>query len=105
MTAARMLREARRTAGLTQRALAARAGTSQAAVADYEAGRKVPGVTTLERLLGACGAELRMARVPGGRTRADLAEAGRRLVEVMGLAAALPSRPPGPIGFPPFPGR
>ena len=42
-------------AGLTQSELAARAGTSQPAVARYEQGRALPTLPTLERLLTACG--------------------------------------------------
>ena len=61
MDAAAAVREARRRAGLTQRQLAERAGTSQAAVARYERGRTVPDVATLSRLLEACGYGLRAA--------------------------------------------
>jgi len=45
-------------AGLSQRALAAAAGTSQPAIARYESGRGEPRADTLARLLAACGAEL-----------------------------------------------
>ena len=50
-----LIREARAAAGLTQHALAERAGTSQPAVARYEGGAVLPTLTTLERLLIACG--------------------------------------------------
>ncbi len=43
--------------GLTQGELAARAGTSQPAIAAYEAGRKSPTLRTVERLAEACGLE------------------------------------------------
>lgn len=46
--------------GLSQRALASRAGTTQAAVAAYEAGRRQPTVPTLYRLLAAAGFEPRI---------------------------------------------
>jgi transcriptional regulator with XRE-family HTH domain len=55
-----LIRIARREAGLTQQALADRAGTSQAAVSAYESGRRSPSVDTLCRLLGAAGFEVRM---------------------------------------------
>src|SRR5438309_10228565 len=42
-----ILRQARRGAGLSQSALAARAQTSQATVSAYESGRKQPSVETL----------------------------------------------------------
>lgn len=65
MSAALLVRTARAAAGLSQRALAARAGTSQPAVARYEAGLVVPRADTLERLLAACGRQVsaRSARV------------------------------------------
>jgi hypothetical protein len=52
------LREARRRAGLTQRQLAERAGTSKAAVARYESGRVTPDLATFARLVEACGHQL-----------------------------------------------
>ena len=59
-----LIRIARREAGLTQQALADRAGTSQAAVSAYESGRRSPSVDTLCRLLGAAGFEVRMRLAP-----------------------------------------
>lgn len=55
---------ARSRAGLTQAELAARAGTSQANVARYERARSLPRVDTLDRLVRACGFELRMGIEP-----------------------------------------
>lgn len=57
-----VLRDARERAGLSQRALGSRAGTSQAAIAAYESGRRDPTTGTLRRLLRACGqaTELRL---------------------------------------------
>lgn len=51
----RMLRHARRRAGLTQRQLAAKAGIPQETIARIEAGRTDPRVSTLDRLLEGCG--------------------------------------------------
>jgi predicted transcriptional regulator len=53
--ASRMLRHARRRAGLTQRELAARTGIPQETIARIESGRVDPRVTTLDRLLEGCG--------------------------------------------------
>jgi len=50
-----LVRELRLTAGLSQRGLARRAGTSQPAVARYERGVATPSWETLQRLAGACG--------------------------------------------------
>lgn len=58
MRPASLIRLSRRNAGLTQRDLGTRAGTSQAAVARYEAGLASPSVATLERLLRAAGTSL-----------------------------------------------
>lgn len=56
---ARLLRDARKRAGLTQRELARRARTSQSVVARIELGRTSPSLATLTRLLHAAGFELR----------------------------------------------
>jgi transcriptional regulator with XRE-family HTH domain len=53
-----LLADARRRAGLSQRRLAALAGTSQAMVARIEGGRQAPSLATLRRLVRACGANL-----------------------------------------------
>lgn len=53
--ASRMLRHARRTTGLTQRALAAKTGVPQETIARIESGRADPRVATLDRLLEGCG--------------------------------------------------
>ena len=63
-----LLLDARSRAGLTQAALAARAGTSQAAVARYERARAMPDVDTIVRLLDACGFQLRWELLPVDRT-------------------------------------
>ena len=46
---------------MSQRQLAARAGTSQSAVARYEAARVLPDIDTLYRLLFACGQRLELS--------------------------------------------
>jgi len=47
-----LIRTTRETAGISQRELAQRAGTSQAAVAKIEAGKTSPTVRTVDRLMG-----------------------------------------------------
>jgi len=61
---AELLRGARRQAHLTQAELAARAGTSQSAIARYENAAVVPTHATLERLMAACGRRLTLASEP-----------------------------------------
>jgi transcriptional regulator with XRE-family HTH domain len=56
-----LARELRLGAGLSQRALARRAGTSQPAVARYERGVATPTWETLQRLAGACGQRLKIS--------------------------------------------
>lgn len=99
MDAAQLLRSARGHAGLTQRSLAAAAGTSQAAVAAIESGRKQPSVATLDRLLRAAGTEL----VTADPEQAALLRRSRRLEDVLALAEALPFRRPGGLRFPRVP--
>src|SRR5665647_2867489 len=60
MDAATLIRTTREGAGLSQDALAARAGTSQPAVSRYESGASSPSVETLDRLLAAMGSRLEL---------------------------------------------
>ncbi len=60
-----LIREARLRAGLTQAELARRAATSQSAIARYERGDVSPRVDTLDRIVAACGLELRPSLVVG----------------------------------------
>ena len=85
-----LLKGAREGAGLSQRELAQRAGTSQAMVARIERGHQSPSVATLERLVRACGLELRV-EAGGGKapapSQAAEARSGRLLVWRSGEAA------------------
>src|SRR6266568_1527178 len=58
-TPATLLRQARARAGLSQRALARRAGTAQSVIARIESGQTSPTWETLERLLEAAGVQMR----------------------------------------------
>jgi transcriptional regulator with XRE-family HTH domain len=69
MSASELLREARRHAHLTQRELAERTGVPQASIARMEGGTTVPRFDTLERLLDACGVEIRTVARPDGIDR------------------------------------
>lgn len=62
--AGNLMKLARRDAGLSQRELARRAGTSQATLSAYEAGRKSPSLDTLARIVRAAGSDLRIQVVP-----------------------------------------
>jgi transcriptional regulator with XRE-family HTH domain len=58
MNAGRVLKAARRRAGMTQRDLAEASGIPQPSIARIERGASIPRVDTLERLLQASGREL-----------------------------------------------
>lgn len=59
-----LLRDARTRAGLSRRALAARAGTPTSTVSRIESGQSDPTVPMLERLLAAAGCRLRIEATP-----------------------------------------
>jgi transcriptional regulator with XRE-family HTH domain len=70
------LTAARRTAGLSQRAVAGRMGTTQSAVSRVESGRAVPSLDFLERYARALGAPLLFEfgaapELPGRRVRSE----------------------------------
>ena len=76
-----LVRQIRHQAGLTQRDVAMRAGTSQPAVAAYEADRQTPTLGTLERLLAACGHELVVETRPASSPpTAELLSRNRRRI-------------------------
>ena len=90
-----LIREARRSAGLTQAELATRVGTSQPAIARYERARSMPDLATLHRIVEACGLELRLeladpdpqreaaARIARERTPEERLQANTRQVELI----------------------
>ena len=65
MKAARLLRQARRRVGMSQRDLARVTGMPQPAIARIERGAVTPGLDTLERLLAGVGMTLEMVPRPG----------------------------------------
>jgi len=71
-----MIRRTRQHAGLSQVELARRAGTSQPALARYEAAVALPTLPTLERLLQGCGRQLQL-RVVGAREEASHGSSAR----------------------------
>jgi transcriptional regulator with XRE-family HTH domain len=74
-----LVREARRRAGLSQRELAERAGTTQSAVARLETGRSTPSFDTVLRLVRLCGLDLDVMLVE--RDDSDWAQA-KELLEL-----------------------
>ena len=91
-----ILLAARLEAGLSQRELAARAGTSGATVAAYERGTKEPRLSTLRRLLEAAGMRLELAYTPATTRRRAVAltrEERRSLALHRAIAARLAADP------------
>ena len=90
---------ARELSGLSQRILAARAGTSQAAVTEIETGKRLPTIRTLMRLVDAAGLELVVGlRRPGAATPTALGALVSNPDD--GLADFLPMTTPSPFDGP-----
>lgn len=90
--AAAVVSQVRARAGLSQRALAERSGTSAAAICLYESGERIPRVDTLHRIVEAAGAELELELIWPTPTAIDLHRNARILEDLLGLADALPHR-------------
>lgn len=75
MTGADLVREARRRAGLSQRELAERAGTTQSAIARLESGRTSPSFDLVLRLIRLCGFRLDVGLDPWDGSDVAQAEA------------------------------
>lgn len=88
--------EARRTSGLTQAALARKAGIPRSVLNAYERGNRQPGADALASILAAAGFELTLT------PRIDAERNARVLAEVLDLAERLPWRPRRTLTFPPF---
>jgi transcriptional regulator with XRE-family HTH domain len=76
MEAGQFVREARRRAGLSQRALAARAGVSQSLVARIESGNVDPSFDRWLQLVRACGFDLDIHLTPLDEDAWTLVERG-----------------------------
>jgi transcriptional regulator with XRE-family HTH domain len=101
MDAARALHQARVDAGLSLRALAERAGTSHATLVAYEAGRAVPRVDTLNRILRAAGYATDIAvERRADATNAQRVAKGVELRQALELAAMFPARHSPRLRFP-----
>lgn len=84
---------------MSLRQLAERAGTSHSTLAAYEAGRKVPRVDTLNRIVRATGHDLtvndRLVTFSGPEREAEL-------LDVLELAAMFPASPSPTLDCPVF---
>ncbi len=95
------LRTLRKRTGLSLRALAGRAGTSHSTLVDYEAGRKIPTVDTLARVLRSGGLTIEgtfVVEIVG----MDEVDRDIELQDVLGLAEQFPTRLGRRMGYPVF---
>jgi transcriptional regulator with XRE-family HTH domain len=85
--------------GLSQAELARRAGIPRSVLNVYLRGRREPGADALVRLAAAAGFDLEPTK---REPPVDAERAGKILVQVLGLAEALPFRPRSEMSFPPL---
>jgi transcriptional regulator with XRE-family HTH domain len=85
--------------GLSQAELARRAGIPRSVLNVYLRGRREPGADALVRLATAAGFDLEPTK---REPPVDAERAGKILVQVLGLAEALPFRPRSKMSFPPL---
>lgn len=87
MFAGPTLRSLRRRAGLTQAQVAAATGIPVTVISAYERGRRQPGLDAAARIVQALGFRVEFVPTASPEVR------GRRLVQALELAEALPYRP------------
>lgn len=85
--------------GLSQAELARRAGLPRSVLNAYLKGHREPGADALLRIAAAGGVELGVQK---RKPPVNPERAGKILVQVLGLAEALPFRPRGDIPYPPL---
>jgi transcriptional regulator with XRE-family HTH domain len=99
MVGTNLVAEIHRRSGLSQAELARRAGIPRSVLNVYLHGNREPGTDALRRIAAAGGFDLALAE---RRPPVDPERAGKILVQVLGLAEALPFRPRAEIQFPPL---
>lgn len=85
MSGGTLIREARRRAGLSQRDLAQRLGTSQPVVARWESARAAPSFDRVVEAIRACGLDLGLRIVTRDTDHALLIEENLRMTPVQRL--------------------
>ncbi|HKH07428.1 MAG TPA: helix-turn-helix domain-containing protein [Agromyces sp.] len=93
-TGAEVLREARERAGLTQQALAQRAGVTQSVISAYESRRREPSFATLSRLVKCAGFTLepRLEPAPAASALTFVREHADELRTALGALGAVDIR-------------
>jgi len=97
--ASELIAQIRRTAGISQAELARRSGLPASVLSAYAHGRRQPSVSALARIASAAGLELEISPLAD---EAALERAGRVLIDVIGLADRMPSKPRGELAYPPL---
>ena len=103
MDSAWLIARARKRAGLSQRLLAKRAGTSHSTLAAYETGAKSPNFSTVVRVLEAAGFSVEV-RLRAADPFEDRRRRGGELEDVLALAEAFPAEHEAELAYPPFRG-
>lgn len=81
------LRVLRKRTGRTQQDVAAAVGIPASVLSAYERGRRDPGLRMASRIIDALGFRAEFVEMPAAK------EQGEELIEVLGLAEALPYEP------------
>jgi transcriptional regulator with XRE-family HTH domain len=97
--AGELLAAIRRTSGLSKAELARRSGIQPSVMSAYEHGRRQPSVSALARIARAAGLELEISPLSD---QESLDRAGKVLIDVLGVADRMPSRPRGELAYPPL---
>lgn len=98
-SAASLVQMALDQSGLSQAELARRAGISRSVLNAYLKGHREPGADALLRLVSAAGGKLELGK---HKPPVDPVRAGKILMQVLGLAEALPYRPRAEMAYPPL---
>jgi transcriptional regulator with XRE-family HTH domain len=99
-SAAQLIFDARKSAGLSQAELARRAGVTRSVMNVYERGHREPGADALVRILSAAGQ--RLVVEPAPPPPVDVDRAASILEMVLDLAESLPYRPGAVNAYPPL---
>jgi transcriptional regulator with XRE-family HTH domain len=96
-SAASLVQMALDQSGLSQAELARRAGLSRSVLNAYLKGHREPGADALLRIVSAAGGKLELGE---HKPPVDPVRAGKILMQVLGLAEALPYRPRAEMRYP-----
>jgi transcriptional regulator with XRE-family HTH domain len=99
MSSAALIGRVLEQSGLRQAELARRAGIPRSVLNAYLKGHREPGGDALLRIAAAGGVELEVRK---RETAVDSERAGEILIQVLGLAEALPYRPRAAMAYPPL---